>query len=147
LPVRDSSRNDSFVTQTKSNEERTTKHFSKFEAGPLADMPAFVPEDSREPSPTAQLEDEDKVISSPVSEPEPQVSSLVVDRWALNRKKAADRVKNNGFDDPTATSSGTRITNTDDGDTSGEESMENRLARIKARVAELTGNIDPPIRT
>ena len=33
---------------------------------------------------------------------------------------------------------------TDDGETSGEETIESRVARIKARVAELTGNMDGP---
>ena len=31
---------------------------------------------------------------------------------------------------------------TDEGETSGEETIESRVARIKARVAELTGNMD-----
>lgn len=179
VPAKDPVRNDSFNTGTSSNEERTAKQvFSNFDAGPLSDMPAFVPEDSPEPSPSATahqnhrgVELEDGEVSpmtpthQPPAEPEQPASPVVVDRWAQIRKNAADRAKKSAFDDHTPTTSETRDTSVDDGDTSGEESMlfsdscyrirltvrtaiESRVARIKARVAELTGNIDnTPVRT
>lgn len=76
------------------------------------------------------------------------------DRWAQIRKNAAERAARQ--EEPTTRSR--TETRTDDGDTSGEESkyrkfpipypannmtaIESRVARIKARVAELTGNMD-----
>lgn len=52
------------------------------------------------------------------------------DRWAQIRKNAAERAARMTADDG-------------DSDSSGAETIESRVARIKARVAELTGNIDP----
>lgn len=48
----------------------------------------------------------------------------VQNRWAQIRKNAANRAADG------------------DEDTSGEETIESRVARIKARVAELTGNME-----
>ncbi|ORY08199.1 hypothetical protein BCR34DRAFT_590047 [Clohesyomyces aquaticus] len=63
------------------------------------------------------------------------------DRWDKIRKNAAERAAR-----LSATKSGqssSQIPGTeDDGDTSGEETIESRVARIKARVAELTGNME-----
>jgi len=76
-----------------------------------------------------------------------------LDRWAQIRKNAAERaqrinaeqeqsrrsISQSGKTDRTE-----QTDKTDDGDTSGEETIESRVARIKARVAELTGNMDTP---
>jgi len=114
-------------------------------------MPAFVPEDSPEPSPPAAPHrlgnDSDVSPLTSMHQSIPESGPPKMDRWAQNRKNAADRLKKNAFDDHTSTATGVKVTSSDDGDTSGEETMEIRLARIKARVAELTGNIDTPIRT
>ena len=78
------------------------------------------------------------------------------DRWAQIRKNAADRAARQSEEQTTRSRTETR---TDDGETSGEESesfrhklvsantksstaIESRVARIKARVAELTGNME-----
>ena len=87
----------------------------------------------------------------------------VSDRWAQIRKNAAERQRKQSEEAGSRPSQGAR---TDDGETSGEESkliscplsagrleigwangsflaaIESRVARIKARVAELTGNMD-----
>lgn len=136
VPAKDNIRSDSFATGTSSVEERTAKQvFSNFDGGPLADMPAFVPEDSPEPSISGahnpitnrgvELEDGEVSPMTPThlsaSEPEAPVSP-VMDRWAQIRKNAADRAKKNALDDHTTTTTDTRDTSVDDGDTSGEES-------------------------
>lgn len=79
------------------------------------------------------------------------------DRWAQIRRNAAERAARASEDQGR---SRTETRTTDDGETSGEESklslsdagydstnkdtaIESRVARIKARVAELTGNMEP----
>ncbi|KAJ9132001.1 DUF1708-domain-containing protein [Pleurostoma richardsiae] len=118
--------------------------FSRFDQGPLADQPAFAPaEDSDNdtedaiPPPIARHRD-----SSPT--PEPPVDQKPVapaqDRWAQIRKNAAERAAQRQSEEQ---SRGGYSKTTDDGDdTSGEETIESRVARIKARVAELTGNME-----
>lgn len=147
VPAKDLLRNDSFATGTSSNEERAARQvFSNFDAGPLTDMPAFAPEDSPEPSLSGVqhanahngVDPEDGEISpmTPTnqsqSEREPPASP---DRWAQIRKNAADRVKKSTFDDNTTTTTETRATTVDDGDTSGEES---RLQSVVFVECELT---------
>ncbi|KAL7787430.1 hypothetical protein V8C37DRAFT_268318 [Trichoderma ceciliae] len=128
----------------------------RFDQGPLDDVPAFVPED----------DDDDKfedAVPPPIArpthqepahhEPPKHTSKLPVkeglstgtspgiqDRWAQIRKNAAERSATRqpedlNFTKPTKSSDG-------DDDTSGEETIESRVARIKARVAELTGNME-----
>jgi len=135
VPAKDPVRNDSFATGTSSNEERTSKQvFSNFDAGPLADMPAFVPDDSPEPSPSGvqhatahhgvDLEDGEISPMTPTNQSQPEVeppASPVMDRWAQIRKNAADRAKKSA-DDNTTTTTETRATTVDDGETSSEES-------------------------
>ena len=132
VPTKDPVRNDSFATGTSSYEERTSKQvFSNFGAGPLADMPAFVPDDSPEPSPSGvqhatahngvDLEDGEISPMTPTHQSQPEAEppvSPVMDRWAQIRKNAADRAKKN----ENTTIAETRATTVDDGDTSGEES-------------------------
>ncbi|KAF8469571.1 hypothetical protein BDZ91DRAFT_655304 [Kalaharituber pfeilii] len=158
IPPKDPSRKNSkqsFGTGSSSKEERTAQQtFSNFDAGPLTDMPAFVPEDSPEPSihnqPTSTSKVHENDAVSPVTQPGPSVPeaeppvSPGMDRWAQIRKNAAERAakKNAALEENTSVTA-TRGPGADDGDTSGEETIESRVARIKARVAELTGNIDP----
>jgi len=132
LPAKDPLRSGSFAMGISSNEERTTRQvFSNFDAGPLTDMPAFVPEDSPEP-PSRETthhgadpgDSEHLMTPTHQSQPEPEPPvSPVMDRWAQIRKNAADRAKKSALDDNTTTTTAeTRATTVDDGDTSGEES-------------------------
>ena len=64
----------------------------------------------------------------------------VLDRWAQIRKNAAERAQRISQEQQSGRSrSQSAKTDADEGDTSGEETIESRVARIKARVAELTG--------
>ncbi|KFY70240.1 hypothetical protein V499_09333 [Pseudogymnoascus sp. VKM F-103] len=63
--------------------------------------------------------------------------SPVGDRWAQIRKNAAERAAARQSEDQKSAG-----TEGDGGETSGEETIESRVARIKARVAELTGNME-----
>ncbi|KAK3671261.1 multicopy suppressor of a budding defect [Recurvomyces mirabilis] len=76
--------------------------------------------------------------------PDPEATQ---DRWAKIRENAARRAARASEEgqsrEGTRPTMSTRAT-TEDGETSGEETIESRVARIKARVAELTGNIDGP---
>ncbi|KAI9805408.1 MAG: hypothetical protein M1825_000659 [Sarcosagium campestre] len=65
------------------------------------------------------------------------------DRWAQIRKNAAERAAATRVSEDQS-SRPSQSARTDDGETSGEETIESRVARIKARVAELTGNMDEP---
>ncbi|RMD42127.1 hypothetical protein DV735_g2978, partial [Chaetothyriales sp. CBS 134920] len=140
-----------------SEREHADREFSTFDQGPLIEQPAFVPEDSSEASSqpkNAKIDHEDadaarkhqsiySSVSVPVDESDSEDDSTTpvspLDRWAQIRKNAAERA---------AQQSGDKLgrsetTKTDeDGETSGEETIESRVARIKARVAELTGNLD-----
>ncbi|KAI0178566.1 DUF1708-domain-containing protein [Hypoxylon sp. FL1284] len=119
--------------------------FSRFDQGPLVDQPAFVPDDdqsidsaapppiARHPSHRPAEEDDDDDSGAP----SPTVP--MQDRWATIRKNAADRATRQSEEQ----SHGAYSKTTDgDDDTSGEETIESRVARIKARVAELTGNME-----
>ncbi|KAF2858779.1 hypothetical protein K470DRAFT_259494 [Piedraia hortae CBS 480.64] len=64
-----------------------------------------------------------------------QSSPPVQNRWAAIRENAARRAAMAQGSPPVARE-------IEDGETSGEESIESRVARIKARVAELTGNME-----
>jgi hypothetical protein len=135
------------------------QEFSKFDQGPLVEQPAFVPEDSpAEPEPKEELLPKSptngnghvhdvKPEVAPEPQPVPQSGRFTSteDRWAQIRKNAAER-----RDTTTATTVASeepevrtsQSERTDEGDTSGEETIESRVARIKARVAELTGNME-----
>ncbi|KAJ1327530.1 Msb1/Mug8 domain-containing protein [Microdochium nivale] len=125
--------------------------FSRFDQGPLADQPAFVPGDDltdgedATPPPIAR-----RSLAAPQqrSVSEESIENTVppaIDRWAQIRKNAAERAAARQQDEETrAPTRAYSKTTTDDGDddTSGEETIESRVARIKARVAELTGNME-----
>ncbi|KAF2417421.1 hypothetical protein EJ08DRAFT_600096 [Tothia fuscella] len=139
--------------------------FSRFDQGPL-DAPAFIPNEITPDhsvaatSPSLQQSTQfDRTAAPPQpqsadnesddsfdAEPAPAPVALASDRWAQIRKNAAERAArmNEENNNRSRSQSGTK---TDDGETSGEETIESRVARIKARVAELTGtarnNLDP----
>ncbi|KAF1999422.1 DUF1708-domain-containing protein [Amniculicola lignicola CBS 123094] len=139
--------------------ETPAQAFSRFDQGPMDDMPAFVPEDDVDSDdmvspivPTASHHAEENqatptraayaAAGDDASEhsadegqfPQPQ------DRWALIRKNAADRAAR--LSEEQSRRSQSQSARTDEGETSGEETIESRVARIKARVAELTGNME-----
>ncbi|KAK2781134.1 hypothetical protein FQN52_001781 [Onygenales sp. PD_12] len=139
------------LSRVDTNEKaQADREFSSFDhQGPFVDQPAFVPEDS----PTAE---EFPERSIPVQQPAAKQAEAptngheradsttrddpipLQDRWAQIRKNAAERAVH--IDEmPPRKSQAER---TDDGETSGEETIESRVARIKARVAELTGNME-----
>ncbi|KAL4870809.1 hypothetical protein BDV12DRAFT_165264 [Aspergillus spectabilis] len=108
------------------------REFSRFDQGPLLEQPAFVPEDtSVDEKSLAKVEPSSPIPPSSPSSPT-RDGNTSQDRWAQIRKNAAERV---------AQAETRTSTADDDGNTSEEESFETRAARIKARVAELTGNM------
>ncbi|KAL2257013.1 hypothetical protein VTK26DRAFT_775 [Humicola hyalothermophila] len=134
--------------------------FSRFDQGPLLDQPAFVPEDdtddaddavpppiARHPpqsprspvsSPAAPQQEKKEAAAPP---PAPVARTIASqDRWAQMRKNAAERAAQLNQPAPKAPAFRRNI----DGDStsSGEETIESRVARIKARVAELTANAE-----
>ncbi|CEJ57287.1 hypothetical protein PMG11_05985 [Penicillium brasilianum] len=129
------------------------QEFSKFDQGPLVDQPAFVPEDSPveeahpkedvlPKSPTNGNGHSHDVKPAVATEPQPGRFTSTEDRWAQIRKNAAERRETTSAnsDEPEVRTS--QSERTDEGDTSGEETIESRVARIRARVAELTGNME-----
>lgn len=123
--------------------------FSRFDQGPLSDQPAFAPGDDL-------TEDEDDATPPPIARRSPaaplqrpalddstEESSVppAIDRWAQIRKNAAERAAARQVEESTPPPV-SRQTDDNDDDTSGEETIESRVARIKARVAELTGNME-----
>ncbi|KIW48167.1 uncharacterized protein PV06_00785 [Exophiala oligosperma] len=144
------------LSRVDTNErEHADKEFSTFDQGPLLDQPAFVPVETptrsefatpaeEPPAPTMNIysavtvgREESSADEEGPSESADQVNPT--DRWAQIRKNAAERAARQSEEQTTRSRTETR---TDDGDTSGEETIESRVARIKARVAELTGNMD-----
>ncbi|KFY87465.1 hypothetical protein V500_06940 [Pseudogymnoascus sp. VKM F-4518 (FW-2643)] len=138
--------------------------FSSFDQGPLEDVPAFAPEASPQASPRhsfdaapapskspavlaaiEKLEKKNAVLTkapktpSAAAEvgPDGKTVSPVGDRWAQIRKNAAERAAARQSEDQKSAG-----TDGEGGETSGEETIESRVARIKARVAELTGNME-----
>ncbi|MCJ1436188.1 hypothetical protein MMC27_005566 [Xylographa pallens] len=137
------------LSRVDTNEQRHAEHeFQAFDQGPLEDVPAFVPEDSPRMSSNSHAfaqhtaeehEEEPRDDASEHSNELTQQISPVQDRWAQIRKNAAARA---AMQNERQSEEQSRKTDrTDDGETSGEETIESRVARIKARVAELTGNM------
>ncbi|EXJ56731.1 hypothetical protein A1O7_07075 [Cladophialophora yegresii CBS 114405] len=144
------------LSRVDTNErEHADREFSTFDQGPLMDQPAFAPVDTppREEFLTPAEEPRHGPISlhsgpsfqqtesSMDDEDEPVLTQQVSpnDRWAQIRRNAAERAARQSEEQTSRSRTETR---TDDGETSGEETIESRVARIKARVAELTGNMD-----
>ncbi|KAH5039821.1 hypothetical protein HBI74_023170 [Parastagonospora nodorum] len=147
-------------------QQEADQAFSRFDQGPMEDMPAFAPEDSGDDDAAAapsisrgghQAQRYD-APPSPVT-PTPFVAkhrddiseeSITLktdsvptnDRWAQIRKNAAERAARLSEEQSRRSRSQSQSQRTDEGETSGEETIESRVARIKARVAELTGNVD-----
>ncbi|KAI0839095.1 DUF1708-domain-containing protein [Hypoxylon sp. FL0890] len=120
------------------------QEFSRFDQGPLLDQPAFVPDDrqsvdSAAPPPIARYPSNHPPIEEDDDAGAPSPSVPMQDRWAAIRKNAADRAARQSEEQSRGAYS--KTTDGDD-DTSGEETIESRVARIKARVAELTGNME-----
>ncbi|KAF4534630.1 uncharacterized protein LTHEOB_12925 [Lasiodiplodia theobromae] len=153
------------LSRVHTNErEEAEAQFSRFDQGPLDDQPAFAPEDAEDEALTphaTHFQDAPEVPETPGGDDVSQadVSSIssasidlaqqvspTQDRWAQIRKNAAERAarmsEDQSYSRPRFSESQTSRTTMDDGDTSGEETIESRVARIKARVAELTGNMD-----
>ncbi|KAI1821029.1 hypothetical protein F4861DRAFT_542369 [Xylaria intraflava] len=130
------------VNTADANEARN--EFSRFDQGPLLDQPAFVPTEAKgnEPedvpsSPTPRDTNHDEEEYEKDEAPSPIVATQ--DRWAAIRRNAAERAARQSEEQ----SRGGHSKTTDgDDETSGEETIESRVARIKARVAELTGNME-----
>ncbi|CAN8100874.1 unnamed protein product [Discula destructiva] len=152
--------------------EEAQNEFARFDQGPLADQPAFVPDDTeddatpppfqRRKSPVSQPQPESPPRPAPAptsasgpaperkTKPRPRVvertgpqTAPAIERWAQIRKNAAERaaqasqrVSEDKGPSPAAAKPQETI------DAGGEESIESRVARIKARVAELTGNME-----
>ncbi|KAK3329723.1 hypothetical protein B0H66DRAFT_35836 [Apodospora peruviana] len=133
-----------------------SNEFARFDQGPLPDMPAFIPDegddaDDAVPPPIARHPSRSPIPSPqqpPAIEEQPATPTSAKvdpqDRWAQIRKNAAERAAQRlkeekavgGLPKPSAP-----YADADD-DTSGEETIESRVARIKARVAELTSNAE-----
>ncbi|KAJ2905719.1 putative morphogenesis protein [Zalerion maritima] len=139
------------------------QEFARFDQGPL-DAPAFAPDsdgesDDATPPPIQRRAREatapaPAVATNDPPSPEQKKGVPIQDRWAQIRKNAADRAAQRQSEEQSR--GGHSKTTDGDDDTSGEETIESRVARIKARVAELTGNMEqvsgpgtstpPPIR-
>jgi hypothetical protein len=112
------------LSRVDSNEAREAHHeFSRFDQGPLEDVPAFVPHEA------SPRESEDAALPPPISKerevvPEPPAPTeavpVVSDRWAQIRKDAADRAARQSEEQSHTTRS--LKTEGEDGETSGEES-------------------------
>ncbi|KAJ5396646.1 hypothetical protein N7509_004759 [Penicillium cosmopolitanum] len=137
------------LSRVDTNERNAAdQEFSKFDQGPLLEQPAFVPDTPATPTGPVHSElpqtptngHEEKSQHAPT---QAEVMAAEEDRWAQIRKNAAERQAAEATDsarpseEPEARVS--QSERSDEGDTSGEETIESRVARIKARVAELTG--------
>lgn len=145
------------VTPTP-NRHQDPEPFSRFDQGPMDDMPAFVPEDSDDddddapgisrhapPPMPVEFSTPSRRSIDDISEESVDLSAQAPptqDRWAQIRKNAAERAAR--LSEEQSRRSHSQSVGTDQGETSGEETIESRVARIKARVAELTGNVDGP---
>ncbi|KAF1842681.1 uncharacterized protein K460DRAFT_356509 [Cucurbitaria berberidis CBS 394.84] len=134
--------------------------FSRFDQGPMEDMPAFVPDDSDDEAPVVSRRQMPQYVEQPgpvtpiqrVAQHRDDISEESIDltkqaspsqdRWAQIRKNAADRAARLSEEQSRRSRSQSQSQRTDEGETSGEETIESRVARIKARVAELTGNVE-----
>ncbi|KAM7189372.1 DUF1708 domain containing protein [Naviculisporaceae sp. PSN 640] len=165
-PTYEAPQEESRVNTADALEAKT--EFARFDQGPLLDQPAFVPDDddvdeavpppiarhsSRSPLPSPQLPvapPKPVQQQAPVSPVQAPVSPAPVspkvdpqDRWAQIRKNAMERAAQRKQREAEAGAglSPPKPAEADD-DTSGEETIESRVARIKARVAELTSNAE-----
>ncbi|KAF2403879.1 hypothetical protein EJ06DRAFT_298186 [Trichodelitschia bisporula] len=107
-------------------------------------IPIISPKPIPPPAPVPAAVAQPTVDNASEEDDEAPVPAIQSDRWAQIRKNAAERAQR--MNEEHAQNGGTRSRSqsgrTDDDETSGEETIESRVARIKARVAELTGNLD-----
>jgi hypothetical protein len=131
--------------------------FSSFDQGPLEDVPAFVPDSPRESVDDAAPPNISRARESVDGAPLEKETSHTQDRWVQIRKNAAERAAQRQSEEQSR-GGYSQKTDGDDSETSGEESkfhnpqwcrfvlmkiaIESRVAKIKARVAELTGNME-----
>lgn len=147
---------------THAHEQRQADQaFSRFDQGPMEDMPAFAPEDDSDDDAAVHGNHQEPRYDAPPSPGTPtpfaakhydNISDESItlktdsvptnDRWAQIRKNAAERAQRLSEEQIRRSRSQSQSQRTDEGETSGEETIESRVARIKARVAELTGNVD-----
>ncbi|OKL57622.1 hypothetical protein UA08_07310 [Talaromyces atroroseus] len=151
------------LSRIDTNEQAAAdREFSSFDQGPLTEQPAFVPEEESPVTPVERSfpsEDKDKETVTTITavptrdsatptgqtpiktggspDTTATASPSFQDRWAQIRKNAAEKAERASSEEIHS-----RTSQADDGDTSGEETIESRVARIKARVAELTGNME-----
>jgi hypothetical protein len=146
-------------------QQEIDRAFSRFDQGPMDDMPAFVPGDDdssddaaappnvlRRPQPPYTQQSAPRTPTEHVPHHADDISEESIefskqaspsqDRWAQIRKNAAERAARLSEEQTRRSRSQSQSQRTDEGETSGEETIESRVARIKARVAELTGNVD-----
>lgn len=107
---------------------------SKADAG--AHYPRPIGRGEYEPSISSEERPPSSPMPMPMSMPVPEHPTQM-DRWAQIRKNAAERAGRISEEKNPRVSQD----KTEDGEESGEETIESRVARIKARVAELTGNM------
>lgn len=154
------------IPSAPATQQEIDQAFTKFDQGPMEDMPAFVPADvdssddeaAAAPSIPRRQVPHYSAIQDPVPptqyvpQPSDDISEKSIeltrhvspsqDRWAQIRKNAAERAQRLSEEQVRRSRSQSQSQRTDEGETSGEETIESRVARIKARVAELTGNVD-----
>ena len=172
-PINDYRDSQASLGRVSTNDEREAeREFKTFDShGPMTDTPAFVPEDSPDHrsgvSTPVDSQHPDVDNRSSVSEIDNRPPSPAQDRWAQIRKNAAERAARQSEEEYARRLEQSRKSEEDGGgETSSEESkshrwtfegynrkqelmtinlaIESRVARIKARVAELTGNMDGP---
>ncbi|KAH7372333.1 hypothetical protein BKA66DRAFT_176990 [Pyrenochaeta sp. MPI-SDFR-AT-0127] len=152
------------VPGSTATQQEVDRAFSRFDQGPMEDMPAFAPDDdsddeaaiapsvprrqipqyAEQPSPVTPTQ-RTRQQRDDISEESVELTRHVSpsqDRWAQIRKNAAERAARLSEEQSRRSRSQSQSQRTDEGETSGEETIESRVARIKARVAELTGNVD-----
>ncbi|KAI1114986.1 hypothetical protein F5Y14DRAFT_461082 [Nemania sp. NC0429] len=144
-PTHDHSGEDGLSHVDIQDAEEARHEFSRFDQGPLTDQPAFAPPD---------VESDDEAVPPPIArhtpnfEPEmggeaaPSPIVATQDRWAAIRRNAVERAERAARQSEEQSHGGYSKTTDGEDETSGEETIESRVARIKARVAELTGNME-----
>lgn len=146
-PFKDEHESQLSLSRVDSTEQRQAdSEFGKFDQGPLAEQPAFVPDDSPAQDTPEAHEDSTSVSRPSTAEPvgahydppvakggqyEPSVSTRasgeekangVEDRWAQIRRNAAERAGK--MEDDEQATAGRKSGDTADGEESGEESKD-----------------------
>lgn len=95
--------------------------FSKFDQGPLDDVPAFVPDSPRESEDDAAPPNISRDRAQDSEDGAPLTKEVTGDRWAQIRKNAAERAAQRQSEEQSRGGYSAK-TDGDDGETSGEES-------------------------